>query len=1575
MLLRPSKTRTVAFAAAALLWAVAPASASKQDPRLQIQRKLAAGGTRTAGSAPAKPGTFRVLVQVAAGTRIADLRASYPTARFRTDAGTVFTATVPGDVLDAFESDPRVLRVEGVQKLHPFLDVVRSAVTSGGQYLGILRNGTADLSGATGAGAIVGIVDSGIDYTHADFRSGGASRILALWDQTDTGASPGPPNFGALGFSCSSLNSNANTGNTNSPDDDDCTSTEWSQATLTALTAREADTNGHGTHVAGIAASNGNAGSSPGTYIGGAPQAGIIFVKTGFWNDEIIDGVKYIAAKAAALGKPAVINLSLGGQIDPHDGTSPFDAAIAAVAANTPVVVAMGNDGTGVSGTQPHALAASIAASATVNFTATTNGAAGFTQLDFWSGSPSAASLDTYSASVSLGSTVCGTTADGVNGSFSSCAGHQVFVYNNSSNGGFTGGDTNTANDREILVWVNDGYSGSITVSLTCTHAGGCGRLDGFTDPEGAGSNFTAGAGYSLPSTLTMGSPATANNVIAVGSYATKHTWTAEDGLSYYYDNSSVGSLSLFSGQGPTRDGRQKPDVAAPGDVIASSLSSQLTPCPSVSGACSTAFYKDSGNFDQILSDGAHAILAGTSMAAPVVTGVIAGRLQSEPTDTVAQIRAIVQGLARTDTATAILGAAPNTGFGYGKVVGSPQPISPPTSLAATALGISSITWSWNGTLLAAKNFDVYYATNTSSPLATAVTPPYTQMGLLGNATYGLLIRGVGGGIEGPSTSITTATYAAAPVAAPTATGWASSVTVTYAGLQCPAAPAATSCSGYAAQVGSAADFSGVTFASVTTARTLTTLVVTGLTPSTGYFLRLGTLNPLGAVSWGPFVTFNTGTNVLPPSSPSVDLISTGTLRLNWTQGANPPGLTYVAQASTAANFTGTLYSVSGTALSAPFPSLLADTSYYFRAQAVGGPFALFGPAATLALPPVASTNSFPAVGAAGLTTAWNSAGDEPDTLYQADVSPVSDFSSGVVSVQTRTTAAAFAGLAPNTAYYARVEALSRSGVATAEVVLGSTVTLVSAPTLPGPPFSAQAGDGFSFTFGNGGNPAGTRFLVQVSTDAAFTVVRAFTNTAATTASFTGLSSNQSYIARVAAVNSAGSPSAFVSASTATTVLPPLPAPVAVSSRTATALGLSWLPGTLAAGTTFTAQVSSSPAYAFTVTSSATLNASAILSGLQPNTTYFGQVNALSQNPPTPDGPFLSVASASTLPNPPSPAGTPFKFVFFTSATVAWTPLPLAPSSATAEGYRVEFSTDPLFSAVWTSSTVAPGAASATVSGLAFSTVFYARVGALSWESVPNWLTLGSTQTPLPPLSSGTVTGSGITLSIPPAFPQITSIVVSVPPGAFPAGTLVSAVASISLPLYSATSNEAAGLTPFGASVGIDLSAGGLQPAVPIRITMVYDPLQIPVGQDERHLQMWRFDLPTNQWAIVPSQTDPQSHTLTASVQHFSTFAPFFVTAGSDLSSVQVFPQPWEVTAPSSAYWAQALTFSGMPGGARVRLFTLTGEAIFDGNASGGGVLTWDGNTRYGRRAASGTYFATIEAGGQRLVRRVVLIR
>ena len=900
-------------------------------------------------------------------------------------------------------------------------------------------------------------------------------------------------------------------------------------------------------------------------------------------------------------------------------------------------------------------------------------------------------------------------------------------------------------------------------------------------------------------------------------------------------------------------------------------------------------------------------------------------------------------------------------------------PSSPVTNLAGVTLGQTTIQYTWTNTA-GATGYNVYYGTNTAQILATATNSPYTQSGLIGNEISGIMVRGENQGVEGPEAFITAATFAAAPGAVLTASGWSSSATFTYSA--CPAFPNASSCSGYLAQVSTAANFTGTLFSNTTPNRALTTLSTTGLAPNTGYYVRLAALNPLGAPAYGPSTSFNTSTNLVAPVSPTFAQVSTGTIVFDWALGTNPGGLLYNAQTSTAPNFSGTLLTRTGTTLSASFGGLFADASYYFQVAAAGGPALNAGPQATLVVAPVPLANAFSAVGAAGLTVSWSAGADASDTLYQADLSPVPTFMSGVISQQARVPAATFAGLVANTPYYARVEAIGRLGGIAGPIPLGSTTTVVNAPTLPGQPFSGQTANGFTFTFNQAGNPAGTQYVMRVSTDPAFSMLNASVNTTGASASFAGLLSNQLYNVEVAGINQYGSVSAYTAVvATATLAVAPLPVAIPITTVTATTLGFAWTGGALAQATTFVAQVSSSPVFAFPVTSSATANAFASYAGLQPNTTYYGQVQAASLNPPNPNSPFLAAATGATLPLAPAAVATPFVAVAFTSATVAWKALPLAPSSAAAEGYLVQFATAPDFTTITASSVVAPGAASAVVGGIGYGIPYFARVGAIGWEGGATFLSLGSTTTAVPPLSSGTVTTSGLALVMPPAFSQLTSVSVYVPPGAFPPGTVVSVLSTLGANVAGGRSNESGAITPFGPTVGIDISAGGAQPSVPVRVMIGYDPTQIPLGMNEKQLLLWRYDVASAQWTLVPSVDDPKGHVLTAYTPHFSTFAPFFVAAGTDVSAVQVFPQPWEIGDASSQYWSSVLTFSGLPPSATVKIFTITGELVWSGTAAGSGVLTWDGNSRFGRRVASGTYYAAFQNGGQTKIRRVVIIR
>jgi Subtilisin-like serine proteases len=185
----------------------------------------------------------------------------------------------------------------------------------------------------SGAGTIVGIIDSGIDYTHSDFiNDDGTSRIISIWDQLGEGEPP-------LGFRSGAEYSN-----------EQINLALESENPYEIVPSR--DTAGHGTAVAGIAAGNGR--GSGGLQKGVAYEACIIVVKLGSRGSEnfartteIMRAIKYILDKAENLDMPVSINLSYGTNNGSHLGNSLFEEYIDAVAEKwkTVISVATGNEG------------------------------------------------------------------------------------------------------------------------------------------------------------------------------------------------------------------------------------------------------------------------------------------------------------------------------------------------------------------------------------------------------------------------------------------------------------------------------------------------------------------------------------------------------------------------------------------------------------------------------------------------------------------------------------------------------------------------------------------------------------------------------------------------------------------------------------------------------------------------------------------------------------------------------------------------------------------------------------------------------------------------------------------------------------------------------------------------------------------------------------------------------------------------------------------------------------------------------------------------------------------------------
>ena len=168
-----------------------------------------------------------------------------------------------------------------------------------------------------GQGILIAVLDSGIDYTHPEFRNpNGSTRILAIWDQTGNG---NPPEGFDLG-------------------------TEYNQKEINEKPLPIRDLSGHGTAVAAIAAGNS----------GVAPQAQLLIVKLGNpapdsfpKTTELMMAVEYAYRKALEVQMPLVINLSFGTVYGPHNGTGLLETYLDEMMGRwkSVIVVGTGNEG------------------------------------------------------------------------------------------------------------------------------------------------------------------------------------------------------------------------------------------------------------------------------------------------------------------------------------------------------------------------------------------------------------------------------------------------------------------------------------------------------------------------------------------------------------------------------------------------------------------------------------------------------------------------------------------------------------------------------------------------------------------------------------------------------------------------------------------------------------------------------------------------------------------------------------------------------------------------------------------------------------------------------------------------------------------------------------------------------------------------------------------------------------------------------------------------------------------------------------------------------------------------------
>jgi len=501
--------------------------------------------------------------------------------------GRILSAIATEEAIQELGKDPEVISVEA-SRSGGTKECVRSM-----PWVGVPKVQGAPYS-EKGAGAIVALIDSGVDVLHEAFRSGDRSRVLALWDQSDT-SGPTPRGVKPAVYE-------QDYGTLHLRDD---ISKYIADGAVGKRLRR--DPARHGTHVASIAAGSPlPAVEFPG---GVAPEADIVVVIPKLsaspgdpvslgYSKAHVDALAFVRATAddREVDKPVVVNVSLGMNAGAHDGSSLLELAFDSFSGGgrDPGYVVVKSAGNEFANDGHAAVQAFQGGVIPIEWT-TDATPRREDYLEFWF----RASDDLKFTLVTPNQLSCSVDRtkpeNSVHDPRGTPSAYLSLTRFHTDNG-----------DSRLVVLVRNNQGGALTqdgewrLDIEGNSVFSDGTVHGWVERDDARAvHFKTGS----PNELTLSIPGTARTVITVGACQ------PADPL----------RLSSSSSRGPTRDERHKPELVAPGvDILAA----------------------QAGTANGLIA------MTGTSMAAPHVTGAVAlllarrARKKGQPQLNAAQVKA-----------------------------------------------------------------------------------------------------------------------------------------------------------------------------------------------------------------------------------------------------------------------------------------------------------------------------------------------------------------------------------------------------------------------------------------------------------------------------------------------------------------------------------------------------------------------------------------------------------------------------------------------------------------------------------------------------------------------------------------------------------------------------------------------------------------------------------------------------------------------------------------------------------------------------------------------------------------------
>jgi len=587
-------------------------------------------------------------------------------------------------------------------------------------------------------------------------------------------------------------------------------------------------------------------------------------------------------------------------------------------------------------------------------------------------------------------------------------------------------------------------------------------------------------------------------------------------------------------------------------------------------------------------------------------------------------------------------------------------------------------------------------------------------------------------------------------------------------------------------------------------------------------------------------------------------------------------------------------------------------------------------------------------------------------TTYEVSMSPskTPKFSSALdistpvpFSVDYLSTSTAISSLSANQDYDFRVRAKNGAGVITAFTTEATTVTVSGVNNFTGEALSSS-----TINWSWDASLGATYYEIFDVTAGTMTPIP-IGSTSETNFSQTGLSANRYYQAAVGAVKTTTNgpirgPAAY-SQGVNTLTVQPLPGTPNIFTNISTgSLTVNWITNGNSTWTIY--RVSLTPG-----TVSSTMENTMTFSKLSPNVEY-----SISLTPVNGDdipGTTLELGSKYTLAK--VPASITAGQISMSGIWLNWD----TEDNSAETIYEVRGSTNDNLSAPVV--THVPFSTLFTdnytfVNGLLTSTSYYFDVAARNGEggvtarkrAQPAFTLPGPSGAP-----SGSIGGTSDpskAVTIAGTLPNNRDVKIYVPAGSFAAAT--------SIAISSSIQNHCSYL-PGGTPVEVAIFSGNnAQPQEPITLTLEYSPTEANGGitANAASVILARYNPDTDQCLPLETTVNIGERTITATLNHFSLFQLMVRTAASNLKNVLIYPNPFYANRGQGF-----VTIDRIPANSKVRIYTLSGEKVWEATAGSTGVIIWKGTNKSGYLVASGIYLAVIESGSGKKVFKIAVER